>query len=72
MISDQDLVNAVRTYAIKHYEQDGWDYVVECWEDKDILDVVKGCKQESQAIRKVRTEIKLIDDYRKDIIAAGY
>jgi hypothetical protein len=72
MLSDQDLVSAVRAYALKHYEQDGWDYVVECWEDKDILDIVKGCKQESQAIRKVKTAVKTLDEYRQDIIASGY
>ena len=30
------LIQQVRRHAEKHYEDGGWDVVVECWEDVDI------------------------------------
>ena len=39
-ISELDLVNAVRKHALNNYENDGWDYLVECWDDGDILEQI--------------------------------
>lgn len=30
------LAHAVREYAINHYNDGGWDVIVECWENKEI------------------------------------
>ena len=68
-VTDQDLVDAVRAHAIEHYNEDGWDFVVESWEDWEILAVVKGSKKESQAIRKVRKQIRALSDHRSEIQA---
>ena len=72
MIKDQDFVDAVRAHAVQNYNKDGWDYVVECWEDEDILEVARGCKTTKAAINKVHKQIKVLADYRDDIVASGY
>lgn len=69
MVTDQDLIDAVRAHAVEHYNEDGWDYVVECWEDWEILAVVRGSKKESQAIRKVRKQVRVLSDHRQEILA---
>ena len=35
-----ELVQYVKDYANLHYEDGGWDVIVECWEDKDILELL--------------------------------
>ena len=35
---ETDLIAAVRRHAINNYEQDGWDVLVECWDDGNILE----------------------------------
>ena len=72
MVKDQDLIDAVRGYAVEHYNEDGWDYVVECWEDWEIQEIVRGCRSESQAIRKVRKQVKVLGDYRDEIRATAW
>jgi len=32
----QQAVEAVKKYALEHYEDGGWDVIVECWEDEQI------------------------------------
>ena len=72
MVKDQDLIDAVRAHAVEHYNEDGWDYVVECWEDWEILAVVRGSKKESQAIRKVRKQVRALGDHRTEIQATEW
>ena len=64
-----ELIAAVRQYAEKNYESDGWDYVVECYEDADIAAIIKSARTVAGAIRKVRAEIKHLADYRAEIQA---
>lgn len=71
-MKDQDLVDAVRAHAVEHYNEGGWDYVVECWEDWEILAVVRGCKRESQAIRRVRKQVRALDDHRREVQAEAF
>lgn len=64
-----ELVAAVRAHAITNYESDGWDYVVECWSDEDLLRVVATCRTARGAIRKVRAEIRPLADMRAEVRA---
>lgn len=41
VVMDRDeLVDLVKQHAIDNYEAGGWDVIVECWEDKEILDIL--------------------------------
>jgi len=35
-----ELVQYVKDWANFHYNDGGWDVIVECWEDKDILELL--------------------------------
>ena len=62
-----EMVSAIRRHAIKNYAKGGWDYVVECYEDNDIIDVIEGARTIKGAIRKMAREIGPIAEYRDDI-----
>ena len=64
-----ELVKAVRKHAMTHYEDGGWDYVVEAYDDADIAKAILGCKTASEAIAKIGSTLHVLDDYRKDIQA---
>ena len=50
---DMDLIRAVREHAQQHYsEGEGWDYILESYEDKDLWELIAGSKTASQAVRK--------------------
>ena len=68
MITDQDLVDSVREYAIVNCDSEGWDEISR-WEDWEILAVVKGSKKESQTIRKVKKQVRVLSDHRSEIQA---
>ena len=37
-----EIVKALRRYALEHYEEDGWDYVVEAYDDEELLEEIRG------------------------------
>ena len=64
-----ELIAAVRQYAEKNYERDGWDYVVECYSDEEIADIIKTARTPAGAIKMVRAQVKHRAEYRDEIRA---
>lgn len=65
----QQMIEAVKRHAVKNYETDGWDFVVECWSDEDILDRIEGAASEEEAIRLVGEDVGVLAEYRAEIEA---
>ena len=72
MFTRQALVGAVKEYAEKNYERDGWDYIVETFLDEDIDKAIGEARTVNGAIAKVRRIAKLLDDRRRDIEATAF
>lgn len=66
------LITAVRQHALQHYAEGGWDYLVECWEDSDILEEAEGCATVEDAIKAIGRILKMKDDYRRDIQSEAF
>ena len=74
MTSIEKLIEAVKSHALNHYEQDGWDYVVECYDDEDIALIIneKSATTVSKAIKAVGKIVKSADVHRKEIEATAF
>jgi hypothetical protein len=66
------LVKAVRDYAQTHYAKGGWDVLVECWSDEDIVLQMAGARTANGAIAQVAKAVRAYDDQRKDIQAEAF
>ena len=66
-----NLTEAVKVHAVANYCRDGWDYVVECYEDSEIYEVIAGCETEDQAIDKMKAHIAPVHGIREDVRGAG-
>lgn len=65
-----DVIKAVRDFAHYHYEQDGWDTVIECWSDQDIRSHLFLGMTASEAINVIGSIVKRADSVRKDVCTA--
>ena len=59
-----DLVTAVRDHADAHYHEDGWDFLVECWEDHYILQMIESAVTVEEAIDCCARILKVLDEQR--------
>jgi len=64
------LIDAVKAFANDNYEVDGWDAVVECYSDQDILVVIGESYTAQGAIQKVKKYVAPYVAYRTEIQAA--
>ena len=70
-MNEQDLINAVRNHALANYNTDGWDYLVECWMDGDILECIDNATTAAQAIANVRDALAPLAEMRDEVRSAG-
>jgi uncharacterized protein YqgV (UPF0045/DUF77 family) len=61
------FIDHIRAFAEANYETNGWDYVVEAYEDDELWDLVKDCRTRAHALAAVRRVVKTKHDYREDI-----
>jgi hypothetical protein len=50
----EQLVAAVRQHAVAHYDEGGWDFVVEAFSDGAIIAEIGEARTPAGAIRKMR------------------
>lgn len=66
-MAQQDLIEAVKAHALAHYDQNGWDFIVECWDDADIAEAIEGAENELQAIAAVASTASLLAERRTEV-----
>ena len=67
---NSDLIKRIRDHALIHYNEDGWDILVECWTDNDIIDCVGDARTFEAAIIALSDTLSLLDEYRQEIQSA--
>ena len=65
------LVDQVREYANKNYERDGWDFLVECWEDSDVAENIGDADNFETAMRRCRKVTRALDEHRREVRASA-
>jgi hypothetical protein len=67
----ESLVIAVRAHALAHYDEVGWDIVVETMEDEDIARAFGQARSIEGAIRRVQAYVEPAFEMRAEAIAEG-
>ena len=66
------MIAHVKTFALNHYDTNGWDLIVETYSDEEIAEAIGDARTWLQAIRNVRDHIAPMADYRADIQAEAF
>jgi len=67
-MNDQDFVPYIRSYALAHYDQGGWAYVVEAWSDSDIMSYLKEANGNAIiAFVRIRAAVNAVNEYETEI-----
>lgn len=66
-----EWIKLLRAHAIANYNSDGWDYLVEAWDDADIVEAMDGASNYDKAFEAVADTLKTMSDYRSEIVATG-
>lgn len=68
---DLEKVEAIIGYAARHYNQGGWDLVVECWEPYEVYRYLVDAQGDpDSALTNIARDIGMVDDHRRDVQGA--
>ncbi len=62
-----NYVEAVKRYALAHYDEKSWSYVVEAWSDVEIASQIAGSTNSLMAIRMMSEWVIMHHEYAEDI-----
>jgi hypothetical protein len=54
-------------YANDHYEEDGWDYIIESFGVDDVVDLISWCTSYDEALFVVATHARIYDERRTEV-----
>jgi hypothetical protein len=57
------LVTAVKVHALQHYNDGGWDVIVECWDDGEILAEITRDTTPSNGEEAIAAIQWIVDEY---------
>jgi hypothetical protein len=66
-MSKETWIDRIREHAATHYEEDGWDILVETWMDEDIIEVIDECESYEEAVYVLVDILSTINEYRQDM-----
>jgi len=66
-----DTVRRIKAHALANYNTGGWDYLVECYSDGDILLLIAECTSYENAVAKVSRIMEIKDSHRAEMSAMG-
>jgi hypothetical protein len=70
-INEQEFIVYVRNYAMRNYDKNGWDYVVEAWEDSDIIEYFSDANcNPTRAFARIKAAVESYHAYAQEIINA--
>jgi hypothetical protein len=65
-MTTEALVSFIKAHALAHYEDGGWDVIVECWDDQDIITELGGAETEAEALQAFDFLISILADRQSD------
>jgi hypothetical protein len=67
----KEWIKELRSHALDHYEESGWDYLVECWSDEDIALIIRESCADTyeEAFQAVAEYVDLLGDQRSEVEA---
>lgn len=70
-MTTNEIAEAVQKYAVVNYENDGWDYIIECWTRDEIAgEIVKhNITDTAEAIVWFKQIVGVLDGRRREVQA---
>lgn len=67
-----EQLEAVKAYAQEHYAKGGWDIIVECRSDEEILAEIKGTTSRWGAVERINKNLKPLAAYRQEVESTAF
>ena len=63
----ESWTDRIRKHAMTHYTEDGWDILIECWDDAYINEHFRGYKTYEEAVIAISDVLVTMDGWRSEV-----
>jgi len=67
-MNKEEIAKYIYNYAQEHYNDGGWDVIVECWTIKDIMDRIEDGESKEDALKSIEGAVGVWADQQADAV----
>jgi predicted RNase H-like HicB family nuclease len=67
-MNKEEIAKYIYNYAQEHYNDGGWDVIVECWTIKDIMDHIGDGESKEDALKSIEGAVSVWADQQADAV----
>ena len=65
-MNKEEIAKYIYNYAQEHYEDGGWDVIVECWTIEDIMERIEDGESKEDALKSFESVVGVWADQQAD------
>ena len=67
-MNKEEIAKYIYNYAQEHYEDGGWDVIVECWTIEDIMERIEDGESKEDALKSFESVVGVWADQQADAV----
>jgi len=67
-MNKEEIAKYIYNYAQEHYEDGGWDVIVECWTIKSIMETLEDDESQEEALEGFKDLVSVWADQQADAV----
>ena len=67
-MNKEQIAQYIYNYAQEHYEDGGWDVIVECWTIKTIMDDIEDGESKEDVLKRFKSIVGVWADQQADAV----
>jgi hypothetical protein len=71
-MNKEEIAKYIYNYAQEHYEDGGWDVIVECWTVKDIMEQIQDDESQEEALKNFKGLASVWTEHQADAVNSAW
>lgn len=71
-MNKEEIAKYIYNYAQEHYEDGGWDVIVECWTINDIMERIEDGESKEDALKSFESVVGVWADQQADAVNSAW
>lgn len=71
-MNKEEIAKYIYDYAVEHYNDGGWDVIVECWSLKEIMDEIQDDDSKEDALKHFESVVDVWAERQADAVNSAW
>lgn len=71
-MNKEEIAKYIYDYAVEHYNDGGWDVIVECWTINDIMERIEDGESKEDALKSFESVVDVWAERQSDAVNSAW